>query len=81
MEKYDIKKLIKKYNKILTEKYARYCYKYKLLKNYDDDIDSLSSLKGECWSDTCDTYKECDYLLKYVYFKYIENDIKDFMEV
>ena len=78
-KKYNLKKLIKKYNKILNEKYGT-----------DDDIleesikgalDSIESLQYDCWTDNCDTWKECDYIKKYLYFKYIEKDIKDLEKV
>lgn len=75
---YNLKELIKKYNKILSERYG---IDFDLLKDFRDSKDSLDTLKSECWSDVCDTWLECDYILKYLYFRYIKNDIKDFEKI
>lgn len=79
MKKYNLKKLIKKYNDILTEKYG-------IGTNILEDsikgaLDSIEGLQYDCWTDNCDTWKECDYIKKYLYFKYIEKDIEDFKKV
>ena len=73
-----IENLIVKYNKALSDRYG--C-NYKLLEDIKDDLDSITSLQAEAISDSCELYIECEILKKYLYFKYIENDIKDFMEV
>lgn len=77
MEK--MKKLIEKYNKILSEKYGS---NYELFNNkYDDlkgNIDAIENLQFDCWSDSCKTWKECDLLKKYAYYLYIKKDIKKF---
>ncbi len=75
MKKYNLKKLIEKYNKILSERYGTDT------NILDDDIrgalDSIEAIQYDCCTDNCDTWKECDYIKKYLYFKYIEKDIKD----
>lgn len=75
--KYDLKQLIEKYNKILSDKYN--C-NYNLIKeSIRDSIDAIESIQYNCWSDTCDTYLECNYIKKYLYFIYIKNDIPNFI--
>lgn len=72
----DLKKLINKYNKILSDKYG---YKCDLVKDdIKDSLDSIEALQYDCISDYEDQYVECDYIKKYLYFKYIEKDIEDF---
>jgi len=78
-KKYNLKKLIKKYNKILSEKYGT---NFDILEeSIKGSLDSIESLQYECWADNCDTWEECDYIKKYLYFKYIEKDIKDLEKV
>ena len=82
MKKYNIKKLLKKYNKILSEKYNG---GYKLLDlDYDSivgNINAIETLEYSYWSDCSNEYLECEYIKKYLYFNYIKDDLKDFLEV
>ena len=76
MKKYDLKKLIKKYNKVLSKKYGT---DFDILEeDIRSALDSIEGLQCDCWTDNCDTWKECDYIKEYLYYKYIEKDIKDF---
>jgi hypothetical protein len=74
MEKFDLKKLIEKYNKALSERYGT---NYKLLEDIYGDLDAITSVQAEAISDSCELYVECEIIKKYLYFKYIEKDIKD----
>ena len=79
MKKYNLKKLIKKYNGILSEKYGT---DFDILEeSIRGALDSIEGLQYDCWTDSCDTWKECNYIKKYLYYKYIEKDIKDFEKV
>ena len=79
MKKYNLEKLIKKYNDILSKRYGT---NTNILENdISGALDSIEALQCDCWTDNCETWKECDYIKKYLYFKYIENDIKDLEKV
>lgn len=73
-KKYNLKKLIEKYNKALSERYGT---NYKLLEDICGDLDAITSVQAEAISDSCELYVECEIIKKYLYFKYIEKDIKD----
>jgi hypothetical protein len=73
-KKYNLKKLIEKYNKALSERYGT---NYKLLEDIYGDLDAITSVQAEAISDSCELYVECEIIKKYLYFKYIEKDIKD----
>jgi len=75
MKKYNLKRLIKKYNKILSERYG---VKHDLLEDYS--LDSLETIQAECWTDSCQTWQEAEYLKRYLYYRTIKNDIKNFIE-
>ena len=79
--KYNLKKLIQKYNNQLSKKYG--VNTNILEQDFISAIDSLEGIQCDLWTDNCITWKEIDYIKKYLYYKYIENDINDFknMEV
>jgi len=76
----NLKKLIEKYNKILSKRYG---IDYKILESEDlrGNLDALDSLQYDCISDSCQTWKECELIRKYLYFKYIEKDIEKFKKI
>lgn len=77
--KYNINKLIKKYNKVLSEKYRIKDYDL-LEEDFTNVIDSLESLMYDCCSDGEQQYLECKYLRMYFYYKEIKEYIKYFEE-
>lgn len=78
MKKYNIDKLINKYNKILSKRYG--CDVEMQKESYYGTIDSLEALLCDCVCDGEQQYLECDYLRKYFYYKIIKDYIKDFEE-
>lgn len=80
--KYNVKKLIRRYNRFLTEYFGS---EYALLDDRHDDIRGniacIESIQARQPGDTTETWLECEYLKRYLYFKYIENDIDDFKKV
>lgn len=73
-----INKLIKKYNKIFSEKYGT---QFDIREDYVDSIDSLESLKADCVCDSETTYVECELLINYLnYLKLKETKLLEKFE-
>lgn len=71
-----INKLIKKYNKIFSEKYGT---QFDIREEYS--IDSLESLKADCVCDSETTYVECELLINYLnYLKLKETKLLEKFE-
>ena len=73
-----MKGLFNKYNKALSERYGT---NYQLLEDITDDLDAITSIQAEAISDSCELYVECEIIKRYLYFKYIENDLEVFKKV
>lgn len=74
-----INKLIKKYNKIFSE---RYSVQYDIREEpYKDAIESLQSLQLRCVCDSETTYAECELLINYLnYLKLKETKLLEKFE-
>lgn len=79
MKKYDLKKLLKKYNDYFTKRYG--CETDLLEEGITGALDSIEAVQSECVCDGETAYKECDFLKKYFYYKYIEKDIDYFKKI
>lgn len=68
-----IEKLLDTYNFMLSK---RFKCDFNLLDDIKCSISIIESLQSECISDCDSSFKELEYIKKYLYFKYIEKDLK-----